>query len=232
MNNLKKIQVVMLPTNEKANGCVGIVKKLMSDRKIGDLDYFNSKLLFSDEYYDPVHLYFLSDEKIEEGDWFIANQGVHKCLEIVKGDYPYKVANKYNNGEIQHQSKHWIGSKIIATTDKSLTVNYDGTTPISKDWGGGLLPQPSPQFITKYIEEWNAGHKIEWVNVKYTIKDCPASHDGDTQYQLIVDKNNCIVITKIKDSYSKEDFMNALHKVELIENKDYSKLWSKIEENL
>ncbi len=33
-------------------------------------------------------------------------------------------------------------------------------------------------------------------------------------------------------TYTKEDFMNAIHKVELLENRNYSKLWKKIEEYL
>ena len=62
--------------------------------------------------------YLLSKEEIKEGDWFIANQAPFKCLEVVGGDYPYKVSNQFNNNEIAFHSKHWL--KIIATNNPEL----------------------------------------------------------------------------------------------------------------
>jgi len=115
-----------------------------------------------------VELYILSDEEIKEGDWFIANQGVHKCLEITSGDYPYKVANQYNKEKIQYQSENWLGNKIIATTDSSLEVINKGINPIYEK-----LPKPSQSFIEKYITDYNKDNIITEVLVEYesTIKE-------------------------------------------------------------
>lgn len=72
-----------------------------------------------------THLLLVSDEEIKEGKWFRANEGNHKCLEVRENsDYPFKVANQYNNGEIIYHSKHWhqviIGS--YPQIDNSLSV--------------------------------------------------------------------------------------------------------------
>ncbi len=122
------------------------------------------------------HLYLLSNEKIKEGDWYINNSVI------------FRADDKFDEGNNPNQNKN--NKKIIATTDKSLG-----------------LPEPSPQFIEEYIEEWNKGNKIIKVMVDYVLdinsykgsaclKDC---------YILKVDKNNYITITKVKDSWNKEE---------------------------
>ena len=91
--NLKrKCKVVMLPTNKGIS---------WFQRGFNGLIWYGGYI----HSYDPNlsmtaidNLYILSDEKIEEGDWFIANQAAFKCIEVVKGDYPYKILyslNKY-----------------------------------------------------------------------------------------------------------------------------------------
>ena len=49
-----------------------------------------------------------------------------------------------------------LSEKIIATTDISLVKEYN-------------LPQPSQQFIQKYIEEYNRGNIITDVLVEYEL---------------------------------------------------------------
>jgi hypothetical protein len=91
--------------------------------------------------------------------------------------------------------------KIIATTNSKLIINI----------GGDTLPKPSPQFIQNYIEEWNKGNKIEFVNVEYEEL---IAHDRQgnklVELSLKVDKSNCITITKIKDSWNREEVMNLV----------------------
>lgn len=220
----KKCQVVMLSINKRSD-------LLLSDNKIFECDNsftgLNTKLIPYRESYQ--HLYILSDDEIKEGDWFIANQGVFQCLEIVGGDYPYKISNQYNKGEIQYKSKHWFGNKIIATTDKYIM--YHDKTPIGENVNGlyKILPQPSPSFIQKYIEEWNKGNKIKQVNVEYVLsgKIVDINH-FNVEYIPKVDKNNQIFITKVKDSWSREEVIELFHK--LIPDTTRIDQW--IEENL
>ena len=174
----KTCNVVMLPTNEKASNIVKILKDTIS--------YTTTENISGGNY---QHLYITSNNEIKKDDWFIANQGVHQCIEVVAGDYPYKIANKYNNNEIQYQSKNWLGKKIIATTDTSLE-----------------LPQPSKQFIQKYIEEYNKGNVITKVEVEHTYDNGEMFVPMNTQY-LLINNDNTINIKPIKDSWSREEIM-------------------------
>jgi hypothetical protein len=99
-------------------------------------------------------------------------------------------------------NSEWLNSsdvndcfKIITTTDKSLG-----------------LPEPSPQFIQKYISEWNKGNIITEVMVEFETKTLVKPYDvyNETVTFLKVDSNNCITITKVKDSYSKEEVKQLL----------------------
>jgi hypothetical protein len=226
----------MLPTNEKAEDFPilqnnnGRGNQLYKPTK----GYYYTQDYLIEQKFTACHLYILSDEEIKEGDWFIANKGIHKCLEVVKGDYPYKVANQYNGGEIQYQSKHWIGNKIIATTDKSLVIGreHDDTVPFPK-MRDKCLPQPSQAFIEKYIAWWNQGDQLEEVMVEYekdySINEWKGGFEGnrcqtcnkwyygyspkpcDCCHPKI--KHNTITIKKVKDSWSKEEVIEVIFKV-------------------
>ncbi len=105
---------------------------------------------------------------------------------------------------INHRGKHYLKTEvgykeILASTDKSLG-----------------LPFPSPTFVKAYIKAYNAGKPITDVMVEYT----PTT---ETVYELgidcsvvvpilKVDSNNCITITKVKDSWTKEEVIAILHK--------------------
>jgi hypothetical protein len=103
---------------------------------------YKNKFINIDSQSINYYIYFLSDEKIKIGDWFIANQLPHRCLDIVPGDYPFKVINSITN-EIGFQSKHWEGNKIIATNNPNLN-----------------LPMPSCNFIQEFIKAKNEDNPI------------------------------------------------------------------------
>ena len=144
MENLKrKCQVVMLATENKTNSLKGYkdASLLFPFRE----NYAANNPLIEKELCH-YHLYILSDEEIKEGDW---------CIETNIN------SPNYNKPFIAHNEENYINSvracnnyqsvkKIIASTDKSLN-----------------LPEPSPSFIQKYIEEWNKGNRISEVNVLY-----------------------------------------------------------------
>lgn len=106
--------------------------------------------------YQPQHLYFLSDEKIKEGDW---------CLYQHNETIVLKKNNVDKYGHIQYNN---IGydlqycKKVIATTDESLLIEswYEsidlGMQPTYKN-----LPQPSQSFIQKYVDECLANVLIQ-----------------------------------------------------------------------
>lgn len=195
---LKSTQVVMLSTNQKAALTLGISGVL----HLGHSHPENNQ-------YKNQHLYFLSDEKIEKGDWFYAGEGSIP-------EQATKIDGRLVNGLLKEFCK-----KIITTTDKSLTIGVnqcDGCNAglplvgnIHKDeqfFGIACtrhrylksLPEPSPDFIKAYVEAYNKGNVITRVNVEY---------DGE---QLKLNSKNEISIHKVKDSWNFEEVKSLIHK--------------------
>lgn len=188
----KNCKVVVFPTNKKALDKGQLYLSMDSNPMVLGL---TMRSFTSGENFNkvPQHLYITSDEEIKEGDWFICNQAMQQCVEVRKdNNYPYKIINKFN-GEIQYHSKHWKG-KIIATTDKSLE-----------------LPQPSQQFIEKYIEEYNRGNVITDVLVEYEANSKNIIKYGARGKHIKVNpKDNTITIEKVKNSWTKEEHSKSL----------------------
>ena len=196
MSTFKKTKVVMLPTNEKA--AMFINKKTPAIMQIGDNKVKN-------EFWAGQHLYFLSDEEIKEGDWYIHNQikwlRVQQCV----------------GTNLPMDSK-----KIIATTDKSLKNYGKGVDKIMNtfnDTFADYLPQPSQLFIEKFVEEYNKGNQITEVLVEYERDELVDDYVIE-MYNLITydtlkinPKNNTITIRKAKDSWSREEVKQLFDKM-------------------
>ena len=202
MNQFKRAQVVMLPTNKNSSN---IAKSINQDI----LSLYNKN---DDKYNQWINqnLYIISDDEIKEGDWFI---------------------NLLDNSI--HQATNWIYvstcKKIIATTDTSLIENIEmigtGSTYLFK------LPQPSQQFIEKYIESYNKGKVITDVLVE--LKSSGLHYFNEDL--RINPKDNTITIKKLKDSWNREEVIELMKKYCIdihrytINSNDFNK-W--IEENL
>ena len=196
MEQFKKAKVVMLPTNEKT-------KHLMV---YSDVEKTKGKLILNglknDEYKEYQHLYITSDDKIKEGDWFIndLNQ-IKKCIS--------RDTKGYIDFEGGFNTKPSSCKKIIATTNPLLKIEIDGNRgdllpDVSFDIN---LPQPSQQFIQKYIEEYNKGNVITDVLVEYEEGKSYSGNEGliIKEWLKINPKYNTITIKKIKDSYTREE---------------------------
>ena len=105
------------------------------------------------------------------------------------------------NQIINHKNKYYLKTKngykeILSSTDVSLG-----------------LPQPSQQFIDKYIEEYNKGNIITDIEVEYspssiTIQTYSEQQINDNLKALtlkINPKDNTITIKKLKDSWNREE---------------------------
>ena len=164
-------------------------------------------------------IYILSDDKIKEGDWYIVTD-FSKPEDIKQAVKDITAEEKRHNGF----------KKIIATTDESLKIDNDITNQTSVIWdktdikrvivGSKSLPKPSDSFIKKYIEEYNKGNIITNVLVEYEDKGKVIWEEyegmvGSTwipNIQLKTDSDNTITIKKVKDSYSREEVIEILHK--------------------
>ena len=223
MSTFKKAKVVMLSTNEPS--------------KLGNLATYQGHSLAKvikegvkpkDSTLQFWNLYILSDDEIKEGDVVKIPCGVGKVKEltwkfgndnpsyIVEDIFIYKLRYGQKEGELQINSFRYEDvKKIIATTDTSLEIFDKELSDMHSVKVNILLPQPSQQFIQKYIEEYNRGNIITDVLVEYNCGDSHCSLFGcqkhlgckneSIQTVKINPKDNTITIKKVKDSYSREE---------------------------
>lgn len=208
MSQFKRCKVVMLPTtNEKA------IKPLIINPSIGK----NGKMELTkhehnypaDDYqragYKTVYLYITSDDEIKEGDWYLNN------------DVLFRADDVFDDGNNPNQNKD--NKKIIATTDSSLKGKWLSTC-FSGEEMYDKLPQPSQQFIEKYIEEYNKGNIITDVLVEYEEFTRELDQEeylmarsmginnfvvNPTLRLKINPKDNTITIKKVKDNWNREE---------------------------
>lgn len=228
MEQFKRAQVIKLLTED--NTMIG------KDILTGNLEYLkdNPKCLIG------YHLYIISDDEIKEDDWF--------HLDMSDNDHPDEIHqmgknNRSKTGGINFNNNHaWSKccKKIIATTDTSL-LNTINTPHISGEISKRMLdsfklPQPSQQFIEKYIKCYNKGKIITDVLVEYK-EDKPYK---DNEFVVFYDdvkinlKDNTITIKKLKDNWNREEVIELLHSlpfdIELFYGENALNKW--IEENL
>ena len=220
MSTFKKAKVVMLATNKiETESRIGYYKDTLS---LGNSKYDKRLSLFRSidgtSTPNPQHLYIISDDEIKENNTHFYNP--HSGQLHISGNHTDYIAINKNGCK-----------KIIATTDTSLKIdnpNYD----IGK-LAYITLPQPSQQFIQKYIEEYNRGNIINDVLVEYGIIYEGRSYDLYNPDKLKVNlKNNTITIKKVKDSWNREEILNDIEQA-IIQGLDIGQYRDKwIKENL
>ena len=194
MEQFKRAKVVMLPTNKPS--------------KLGNLATYQGHSLAKviKEGVKPINtivqfwnLYIISNDKIKKGDYYI----IDDIPELLK-----------NNGLkfIDDYCK-----KVIATTDTSLYTHQKETVSLPERVF--YLPQPSQQFIQKYIEEYNKGNVITDVLVEYEsdYNSCFCNRtlcNGNNCPKILKvnTKDNTITIKKLKEVYTKEELCQVLEK--------------------
>ena len=154
---LKKCKIVMLPTNERVINTkeyqLLLSNSLFWTSKI-EIERYDEGWFFLNNSSNPnscaitvpnvenfkhQHLYIISyEEKPDNGDYYI----IDDVPELLK-----------NNGLVFIDDSC---RKVIATTDK--TLSQTSRTEI---------PQPSQQFIKKFVEEYNKGRQIIDIIVEY-----------------------------------------------------------------
>ena len=152
----------------------------------------NQGLLYNSNDYIGInqHLYIISDDKIKKDDWCIDSNGI---IFQHKNHFPISIGQR----------------KIIATTNTLLKIEINGNRgdllpDVSFDIN---LPQPSQQFIQKYIEEYNKGNVITDVLVEYEylLDDMVVL----PYWKLKVNaKDNTITIKKVKENFTKNEVIS------------------------
>lgn len=215
MEQFKRVKVLMLPTlkvsklaiiydNLKDDGSSTILQSsYMQHSHIN-----NGEGMFFTGWKKPLfqYLYFISDDEIKKGDWFYNGTSILQCSRIT--DVIIDTNGLW--------SKIKSCKKIIATTDTSLTE--DKRTYISGLMDKpNILPQPSQQFIEKYIECYNKGEVIEDVLVEYEYEDFSfwSGYKNDIQVsnKPKIDNKNTVTIKKLKDSWNRKEVVELLNKL-------------------
>jgi hypothetical protein len=214
----KRCKVVMLATEES------IIRK----NKYRDLLAKSPEPMKEDSLGIPQHLYIIDPKaEIKEGDWCLHKTGKNRSGFDMK-DVVRQAFGKDIEKWCSVSAGNEFHEKIIASTDESLG-----------------LPSPSPQFIDKYIEEYNKGKPIGWVDVEMEKHvdqhpDWKPTHNNPDDPPVVsfwlpkTDKNNYITIRKVKDSWARDEVEELIDRL----NDDFSlniypeniKKW--LEENL
>ena len=197
-------KIVMLETEDRSN--------IFLNKRTEKLNYFLKGNNPNNA--NHQHLYFLSTDKIYEGDWFIYKEtfldGTVKTKEqfnnakwvikqCEKNEYSY--IDRAINGKNSQNGLLGI-FKIISSTDLSLN-----------------LPKPSDSFLQVYIDAYNKGEKIEECLVEYEEENVPicSSNVCETiktfkSTKLKTTKGE-ITIRKVKDSWNREEIVDFTNKL-------------------
>jgi hypothetical protein len=192
MNQFKRAQIIMLQSVIKSH-----ILLYHNPNGAITLKRYTSALL-SNEIRYAKHLYVISNDEIKEGDWIYEDE--FKTISVAK----------YNNSVLDEKFK-----KIITTTDTSLEIISKGINPVYEK-----LPQPSQQFIKKYIESYNKGVVLSDILVEYEqkyetmYKGQIGFPEDDVNWWInkikINPKDNTINIKPLKDSWNKEEIINLI----------------------
>jgi hypothetical protein len=165
----KQIQVVMLSTNN-----FSVIGKYIDTGNlvINEKDKDIPRGVF-------MHLYFLSDDEIIENDW-VYNENGKPVVQQVKG-------------KISKDIRNYGWKKIIFSTNETLGEWIHGEYSSSKK----IPPKRSKKFINYFVEQYNKGKIIEYINIECEMKVKP-----DDILELInqkvfpEDSSNCVFIER------------------------------------
>ena len=203
MSMFKKCKVVMLPTNQKVINTkeyqLLLSNSLFWTSKI-EIERYSEGWFFLNNSSNPnscaitvpnvenfkhQHLYIISDDKIKLFDLVYNN----------KENIVEQITSKTQLIFVLEENKeNQTFKKIIATTDK--TLSQTSRTEI---------PQPSQQFIEKYIEEYNKGNVITDIMIEYEYSEVKEKLYNYLNNPKINPKDNTITIKKVKDSWNREE---------------------------
>ena len=189
------VKVTILPANEvkgdfskeRIYPCLLKYSWMFDKEEKGKLIYSDSNIKTPTQL---QHLYIISDDEIKLFDWVYNNKEniVEQITSITQLIFV-----------LEENKENQTFKKVIATTNVSLD-----------------LPQPSKQFIEKYIEEYNNGNiitdiKVEYKRVFETIAKGMIGHPEDDiswwNEKLKINPNdNTITIKKLKDSWNREEY--------------------------
>lgn len=205
MNKSKKCQIIFVTDADKSNiyaqtkdwkGDIVAPEYKYSENEtyINNIHLMNSgsAATNSQAKYRFMQLYIISDEEIKKGDYFISLNWDESYHDVILNDAVEDFKDFADEG--------WTNNckKVIATSDIALG-----------------LPTLSSYFIETYLQSFNKGEEIKFVNVEYTpdTSEKPL-FDGGWQFlhplKLKTDEKNVISVRPVKDSWNKEELLGVI----------------------
>lgn len=196
MNQFKRAQIIALQVNKAKSEYHQIVK--LHNKELHRAT--NVKSIVSRKNCEYYEMYVVSDDKPRNNDW---------CIHLTTLNI------SQSNDKDNNLTQGW--KKIIATTDTSLFTLADCPVRGAASNIKYILPQPSQQFIEKYVESYNKGEVITNVLVEYenhsegNLYGNPMMIKPELLTRLKVNpKDNTITIKKLKDSWNKEEVIKLI----------------------
>jgi len=181
---------------------------------------------------NKVHIYITSDEEIKEGDWILDN--------LIANKKPIIVTKELLEDGLLKEDK-----KIILTTDTDLIA--EGIQAIDDTFLEWFVKNPSCEKVE--VRKWFGGEDFLGYKIIIPQEEPKQETLEEALSQKIQELDNCNLLGgafqggyvngffngakwQQERMYSEEDIMNALHSVELKNNKDYSKIYNSMKEFL
>lgn len=194
----------MLPTKETIAGIT----------MYHDGNFNNCKLSTNHDklqYHSNQHLYIISDDEINIGDWCVVNKSGIRI---------------YDKTQFSSQKK------IIATTNKSLCIektamsadSFDQRVYTYKDY----LPELPQHFIKEFINEWNKGNVIKEVVVECELRETGrmkeskfntapdlecTSWSAEKDMLPVINTDNTVNINIINKFWNRDEVIEILNKL-------------------
>ena len=196
----KKCKVVMIATDEKVESYIYLTPK-------NQLFVNIRNTVPKDVFFNPQHLYILSDDEIKKGDYSQTFKAVpnremviHHCID---------------NGDVESANSLEC-PKVIASTDTSLhAIKFRGTkleAPSKCLRGIAVIPQ---SFIDLYVSEYNKGNKIEEVMVEHFRPN--EAYQISEHWSIKVNSDNTINIKSIKDIWTREEVIEIIERLAFLD---------------
>ena len=225
-----KKAIVMLPTEDKTSNLLLCIKSYCDEEFEDDQDIEEDEeqqdtkgnismgigAYASTEYYTKQHLYILSDDEIQNGDWVMLNypKGLETKKMIDGVDFENALCIKSENK--LHNCGH---KKIIATTDFSLEHR-----DASGNWKP--LPQISKSDIKMYCKLGMSEVNVEYEIISDIVKidsneDFSHRNKNDERnwywsikdnLKLKVTSNNEVILCQAKDSWNREELDSIVYR--------------------
>jgi hypothetical protein len=172
----RKCEVIMIEVSQNS------VRPLLVNPSTGKMEipkheYGYSAKEYQDAGYKTYQLYFVTHDKVEEGDYYLDTLIPNNSRIRIKNDKGRVVKNSPS----YYESK--FVKKIVASTDDSLG-----------------LSKPTQKFIEKFVSKYNKGNIIDEVMIDFMFEKLYVLAD-----KIKTNSKKEIAISRIKDTWTMDE---------------------------